>query len=470
MTGFMILILSISTAYGGALRITSGLEDDQVLQRDAAGVAVAAVTGESAQTGEVRARVLRNGAQVIDWRSCGQAKNGSWSATVEKIPTGGPYRIEFQLVETTTAVKDVLVGDLWLLAGQSNMVGLGQRNGAETPSVFVNMYGFGERWERAEDPLHRLDESPLPVFPGKTPSTYIGVGPGLAFGVQLHRLTGVPVGLIPCASGGTSMRQWSPALKTEAGRSLYGATLLRAQKAGGQVKGMLWYQGESDATPDDAPKYATAFVELVHAFRTDLSAPNLPFYYVQLGTTTVTSLFKEQNWNAIQELQRQVEGQITNVAMAAALDLPLFDAIHLSGEGQKRLGRRLAKLAALNLYGRTDCQPGPRPVKAVEVENPWAGVIRLDLTGGNGELLPKTHIPGFQITDATGTLLNPFYDVSLSQETPASLMMKMRRKLPEGDLFLWYGRGMYPYVNLTDAEDFALPMFGPLKVERAFNH
>ena len=74
----------------------------------------------------------------------------------------------------------------------------------------------------------------------------------------MHRVTGIPQGIIACADGGTSMQQWDPARKSEGGKSLYGATLRRVQKNGGKVAGVIWYQGESDADPTNAPLYVGA--------------------------------------------------------------------------------------------------------------------------------------------------------------------------------------------------------------------
>ena len=69
--------------------------------------------------------------------------------------------------------------------------------------------------------------------------------------------TGVPIGLIPAAHGGTSMQQWNPALRDLGGESLYGATVERFRAIWRQSRRcILWYQGESDANPTDAAQYA----------------------------------------------------------------------------------------------------------------------------------------------------------------------------------------------------------------------
>ena len=100
---------------------------------------------------------------------------------------------------------------------------------------------------------------------------------GLTFAKAMAEATGVPIGLIPAAHGGTSMQQWEPSRKHMGGGSLYGATLARVAANGGKVAGILWYQGESDANPADAPLYESRMTELVQSFRADFGQPDLPF-------------------------------------------------------------------------------------------------------------------------------------------------------------------------------------------------
>ena len=178
------------------------------------------------------------------------------------VPTGGPYTIHCQ-VKTgenvqTVAVHNVFVGDLWVLAGQSNMEGVGDLIDVTPPNPRVMLLGMDGHWGMAEEPLHWLVDSPDPVHSGNpadsaTRSAHVhknrpkGAGLGLPFAVAHGRITGVPVGLVACAHGGTSMEQWNPSKKEQGGHSLYGSMLRQVKAAGGKVKGVLWYQGESDA-------------------------------------------------------------------------------------------------------------------------------------------------------------------------------------------------------------------------------
>src|SRR5262249_11890123 len=156
-------------------------------------------------------------------------------------------------------------GDLWVLAGQSNMEGLGDLVDVTPPSPRVSALGMNSKWGQAEEPLHWLVDSPDEGHSGKPAdregrakadhrNPARGAGLGLPFGAVIAAKTGAPVGLIACAHGGTSMAQWDPAKKGEGGKSLYGSMLRQVKLAGGKVRGVLWYQGESDANPSAAPE------------------------------------------------------------------------------------------------------------------------------------------------------------------------------------------------------------------------
>ena len=97
----------------------------------------------------------------------------------------------------------------------------------------------------------------------------IGTGLGLSFAKELYKRTGVPVGLVPCAHGGTSMAQWDPAKKELAGRSLYGSMLRRFRAVCGKVKVVLWYQGESDANHKAHEAFPNKLERLIASVRND---------------------------------------------------------------------------------------------------------------------------------------------------------------------------------------------------------
>ena len=89
------------------------------------------------------------------------------------VPSGGPYRIEVRVQGTTAAdsVRNVLVGDLWVLAGQSNMQGVGDLVEVQPPHELVHNFDMTDHWVVAEEPLHRLVDAVDSVHWPRNPQT-----------------------------------------------------------------------------------------------------------------------------------------------------------------------------------------------------------------------------------------------------------------------------------------------------------
>src|ERR1700728_1538879 len=129
---FAIAFLSLcGGSRGQDLRITQGLVDHQVLQRGSGNSADLRISGlaADAEGRNVEARILDKGIEVagFPWSSIARVERGTWSGQVGRIPAGGPYRLELRVAGSahSRTVEDVLVGDLWVLGGQSNMEGCG---------------------------------------------------------------------------------------------------------------------------------------------------------------------------------------------------------------------------------------------------------------------------------------------------------------------------------------------------------
>ncbi len=339
--------------------------------------------------------------------------------------------------------------DRWLLAAEPLHT---EVSAADRVHWRVNANGEPERWSGA-----KLDEY---ISERKK-----GAGLGLPFAAEMVRLTGVPIGLIPCAHGGTSMDQWSPALKDRAGDSLYGSMLRRFNAVGGNIKGMLWYQGESDANPAAAPLFKRKFEDFVNAVRSDFYELHLPFYYVQIGRHVDNKNIVE--WNEVQEAQLQAESELRYAGMIASVDSTLDDPIHISTEGLKRLGHQLAARACHDLFPDVEqcrnLKPGPRPASATYND----GVVKVLFSGLNGKLQAPGRISGFSIQNATGQDEPLIYNAVFDPADPAAVLLYIGGKLPPNAV-LRYGEGKNPYCNVRDAADLSLPVFGPLPIKQTF--
>lgn len=465
----------------------SGLVNHQVIQRNdsmRADLRLAGSATPRANGKYIEARVLQDGAAVtgLDWTPLVRAAAGRWSGELRNVPAGGPYRIEVRVsgVPGVAAAEDILVGDLWILAGQSNMEGYGNLTDVQQPLKQVHSFDMVDRWLVATDPLHSTRWAADTAYwsknaqgqPERLAGDKIeqfmkdrkqGAGLGLPFAVQMLTRTGVPIGLIPCAKGGSSMEQWDPALKAKGGESLYGAMVRRVEAAGGRVRGVLWYQGEADTIGDQAAQYASRMERLVAALRADLKDPKLPFYYAQLGRF-VTTADNRTNWNAIQEAQRVLESKLAPGGMIATIDTALDDAIHVSTPDLKRLGRRFATLVTKDLFPEAKesagLKRGPRP-RSAKLEG---SVIRVSFDDVNGSLLAEGRASGFSIHAADGAPQSLIYKTVVDPDKPTDVLLYLTAKLPE-KAALRYGFGLNPYCNLRDSADLAVPVFGPLAVE-----
>ena len=234
---------------------------------------------------------------------------------------------------------------VWVLAGQSNMMGTAPPEAVDRVS-HPRVFAFdGKRWHRAVDPL--------PHAPG--------VGPGLTFARTLveHDSTAV-VGLVQCAKGGTSILEW------RRGGNLYETCIARARAAStvGEIAGVLWFQGESDvASPTAAPwwgilgsiwatptspgtrahdDWPERFGALVGNLRVDLGHPDLPVVFAQLGPLPQEDGVR-QAWPSFKN--RQAAIRLPHVAMIRTDDLAMADEWHFDAPSYREIGRRFAGAA-----------------------------------------------------------------------------------------------------------------------------
>jgi sialate O-acetylesterase len=452
------------------MEIVSGLFEHMVVQRDSRNLSDAEFSGKSAAAGEVVASVKRGGKAVPGFsaKKVGRSARGEFSGRLTGLKAGGPYDITLSIVGAggesldSLCVRDVLVGDVWLLGGQSNMEGCGRYEGRAKPDPMVRAFCMDDRWAVAEDPIHNLWNAVDWVHNNgvrtpKPPRTNF-VGPGVAFGQEMLRLTGVPQGVIACGHGGTSMSQWDPALKKLGGSSLYGATVRRFIKNGRRVAGMAWYQGCSDADPVNAPLYTRRMKNLVAASRRDFGDPKLPWVIVQIARVTFDGP-PVKPWNSIQELERRLPDVIDNLATVPAIDLDLDDGIHVSGADQQRLGKRMAgAMQSMRAVGNT--APPPITLKSVTVLD--NGDVEVAYDNVAGELKSGGRAIGFALLDAKN--VSRAYRTELKGNL--AIIRGAGTKLEAQELILHYGYGLAPDCNITDAADRSLPVMGPISLGR----
>lgn len=449
------------------MQITTGLFDHGVLQRTAKNLSNAPITGSTQATGKLVA-VARKGTRPVGKAVViGKASAGEFTGTLKHLPTGGPYTVELSITDAKgksldrVTVKDVLVGDVWIAAGQSNMQGCGLHDSAPKPDPLVRAFYMDDQWGVAKDPIHELGlavdffhNQGNRIPRGKNPMG--GAGPSIAFAHEMRRRENVPQGILACAHGGTSMDQWNPDLINEGGKSLFGATARRVRKNGGTFAGVVWYQGESETHPGAYLQFTDRMKKLVAAFRKLAGDSTIPFAMVQLSRFAVNA--DPIYWNSIREQQRLLPGLIKNVATVPAIDLTLDDLIHIGGDSMDTLGKRLAG-AIDNL--RRGAKAGKPPITLKKITSakvpPYSTqAIVVEYDNVEGSLHSDGAPAGFYISDHSGSIEN--YRIRLDGNK-----VVIYPHFPSTDQLMnvrvAYGTGMNPYCNIIDSANRSLPAF-----------
>lgn len=213
--------------------------------------------------------------------------------------------------------------DFYILAGQSNLVGRAPLDTAIAPKRpdLIKVWS-GVHWGNFPQP--RL----------------LAVSPGVHFADEIAVKTGKPVYVIQCAAGGTTMEDWNPK-RTDYWFSFCVTHMTNAMAKGGKALGVLWYQGESDATTQArADAWGKNMKGIAQAFRDVTKNEDLRIVYAQIGPDPQTTQFPF--WGAIQKTQDDLF--IDNTTMIHTSDLTVIaDKLHLDAASARTVGKRFAR-------------------------------------------------------------------------------------------------------------------------------
>lgn len=328
-----------------------------------------AFSDEPAAKTTVKARIAQEatGASVLPWTECAVYPDGRWEIVFEHVPAGGLYRIETYMdyegwnglsVTRGDMVHNIGVGDVYVIAGQSNAAGRAKNPVEDLPELGVHVLRASARWELA---THPLGETTGAVHLGHFENHNPGHSPWLHFAKQLRRALGYPIGLVPCAYGGAPLRWWNP---QENGALLQNLLEMLADYDL-HPKGVLWCQGEAEGYELSASTYPQRFSAFVASVRQALGQPELPFVTVQINRMMEpASLELDRQWGMVREAQRQAGHTIPHLAVVPSADLALYDYIHNSAQGNLVIGERCANAALAVIYGRQQDWQAPEPAEA----------------------------------------------------------------------------------------------------------
>ena len=398
--------------------IDSGPSDWQIFQQEATGCANIRLAGRWAAEGKARGVELRLVCQDtgvvpsagMDWQSATMHRDGTWSAGLRGVPAGGLYRLETRmwavgpdgLAEFRGDMRHCLgVGDLWVIAGQSNSSGYGQGPCHDPPELGVHVLNNAMRWALG---THPLSDSTDIAHPANRGTRNGGHAPWLHWAQLIKRAMGFPIGLIQTSLGGSPLVTWNP---TEPGEHpLYETMLEAVAGAGGKVRGILWYQGCTDATEGTgtATTYRRRFTGAVRAWRKGLKSPRLPVLTVQLNRLLEDpGPTGDDNWSIVREAQRQAAHDLANVTVTPALDLGLSDTIHNSPTANMLLADRVARAALGAVYGKDVDYLAPEPIRARRLNRDKVVEITFANVTSHLEPLDLTDQP-FHLIDTRGVV------------------------------------------------------------------
>lgn len=261
---------------------------------------------------------------------------GNWM-----LPTDQSYAQEASLQSPTNKHKPQR--HLYLLIGQSNMAGRATIGQAETAAIErCQLFNSKNQWEPATNPLNRFSTIRKGLSMQK-------LNPGYSFATSLlEKRKDITVGLIVNAKGGSKIEEWKK------GTRFYQEAVKRTRIAmkSGELKGILWHQGEGNSAKPDG--YLDKLAELITNFRTDLGHPELPFVAGQI-------VGKEK----INEQIARLPERVPHTGVASSLGLTAFDRWHFDTKSMKTLGTRYAE-QMLKLHQQSQLkQSTPNPVDAL---------------------------------------------------------------------------------------------------------
>jgi sialate O-acetylesterase len=325
--------------------------------------------------------------------------DGRWRIELDlrKMPAA-PATVTVRGDDNAIVIDDVLVGEVWLASGQSNMEKpLGEKSGQKptfnaeqeiAAADFPDIRLFKVTRKRSAQAAADV----AGVWVRCSPSSIDAIKFSAAayfFGQRLHKELKTPVGLIDATWGGTRIEPWTPsaapasAPATDATPALLFNGMI-APLAPAAIKGVIWYQGESNITEDrDQASYTGKMEALVQGWRRHWQI-DFPFYYVQVAphlyhVVRHAKVIDPQDAPRLQEAQADAL-RIPGTGMIVTTDL--VDDLHdIHPRDKKSIGLRLANVALSQTYQRADVAAYGPVFKSLAVEGNQA-VLTFDHAEG----------------------------------------------------------------------------------------
>lgn len=394
-----LLLMLISASESRAeVRFASAFGDHMVLQRGKA----LEVWGTADAGASVDVQFSDQRVQAVT------AADGTWRVSLRAMPAGGPYQLTASSNANSATVGDVLIGDVWLCSGQSNMqMSLGEcKDGPAVAAVQhpnLRLGKVGQAWTKLPQRVAKISWTPADAA-GALKFSAVAYD----FAHELENdpaMKDVPIGILESCLGGTVIESWLPGQamadmdpgQLQSSMFGIGPTLLFngmiAPLGHTAFTGVIWYQGEGNA--GNPARYATLLPRLFKSWREQLGDPALPFLVVQLPD--YASDWDGVYWQWIRESQAKATLQTPNTSYVVTLETN--DGWDLHPQGKHEIGRRLSLLARQDVYKESIAGHGP-VFKSARVDGSRM-IIAFDadgdhLTAGAGP------VAGFELAGSDG--------------------------------------------------------------------
>ena len=369
--------------------------------------------------------------------------NGKWQVTLAPLAAKETYTLQITAGKEKRVFKNVVAGEVWLCSGQSNMefemfqASTGERDIPQAENPNIRLFDMEARWRTdnanawelsALDSINQLQyykPAQWEVCSPKTVRAFSAVA--YYFGRRLQKELNMPIGLICNAVGGSPTEAWIDRrtleydfprilnnwrendfimdwVRQRAGENIAKATdklqrhpyepayLFEAgilPLAKYPIKGVIWYQGESNAHNKDA--HSKLFPLLVKSWRTEFGNSQLPFYYVQLSS------INRPSWGWFRESQRRLMKVVPHSGMAVSYDYGHPTDVH--PKNKQPIGERLAQWALGDTYGKKVLPSGPLFRSATF--NGKVATVTFDYAQGMHSADGKT-LRGFELSNGNG--------------------------------------------------------------------
>lgn len=378
-------------------------------------------------------------------------ENGKWKVELMALTASKmPRDLVISQGDQNVTKKNVLVGDVWICGGQSNMQWeIRQSAGAaeaiasgQNPNIRLFLVPRQGKPEPTSDVVGNWTEA--------TPdSVKFFSAVGYYFGRDLQKSLDIPIGLISSNIGGTTAERWMSKesidtnpeikeMKSPQGRNdLYNAMIAPLAPFG--VKGAIWYQGESNA--DRPYNYRHVLAGMIKSWRDTFGQGDFPFFIVELAP--FTGIVKEpvdQEWAVVRESMQWIAAKVPNVDTVSIVDVGHESDIH--PQQKQPVGERLSRAARAMVYGEKIVPAGPEYESASFQEG--KAVIKFKNVGAGLEA-KGGELTGFTIAGED----KKFYNATAKIEGQTVVVSSDKVAAPKAVRLGWAN---YPIVNLWNKD------------------